>query len=239
MIGSLGADLLGQGVDQLLGAGAPAGQVVAHVEYPRRALLHREQGVEGRDAVDVGGGNGQPLRDVVERARTDPTGLLVQRVQGGEELVALGAGGVAAVGGVAVLDPIRTGPGRDRGTEERVDRGALVGGWFGVEEAEIHAISETYSPASRLATPAASLAPPFSFSTRMAVALNSAVPDLRIGGVDRQHVDVDLVREVEGHERQSRAQAGVEPYGRLDRAAPRADLHHLAGLDAQLVRVLG
>src|ERR1700733_2071259 len=176
MVGSLGSDLLGQRVDQLLRAGAAAGEVVADVQHAGRTRLHREQRVEGRHAVDVGGGDGQPLRDVVERAGADPTPLLVQRVKGGEELGTLGPGGVTPVRGVPVLDAVSSRPGRHGRTEERVDGRALVGGRLGVEEAEIHSVLR-YSPAVRLVTPAASLGPPFSFSTRTAVALNSAVPD--------------------------------------------------------------
>ena len=60
-------------------------------------------------------------------------------------------------------------------------------------------------------------------STRIAVALNSAVPDLRVGRVDRQHVRLDEVGEVQVHEREPGAEGPVERDRRLDRAAPRAD----------------
>ena len=99
----------------------------------------REQGVERGHAEDVRRRDRQPLRYVVERAGADPAGPRVEGVQRGEQLVALGAGGMTAVSGVAVLDPVRPGPRGHRRAEERVDRRALVGGRFGVEETEIHA----------------------------------------------------------------------------------------------------
>ena len=61
-VGVLGTEALLELGDQLLRAGAAAGDVVADVHDARRALLGREQRVEGRHAVDVGGRDGQALR---------------------------------------------------------------------------------------------------------------------------------------------------------------------------------
>ncbi len=61
----------------------------------------------------------------------------------------------------------------------------------------------------------------------------------RVGRVDGEDVRVDLVREVERHEREPRAQRGLDPDGGLDRAAPRRDLDHLALLDEQPLSILG
>ena len=97
----------------------------------------------------------------------------MQGVQGREELVTLSPRGMAAVCGMPVLGGVGPRPIRHGRSQERVDRRALVGGGLGVEKTEVHG----YSPASRPATPAVSLAAPFVFSTRTAVALNSAVPD--------------------------------------------------------------
>ena len=62
---------------------------------------------------------------------------------------------------------------------------------------------------------------------------------LGIGRVDREHVRVDLVRKVQGHEREPRAQSPIEPDRRLHGAAPRDDAHALALRDAQARAVLG
>ena len=68
-----------------------------------------------------------------------------------------------------------------------------------------------------------------SCSIRIAVALNSAVPDFGVGGVDGQQVGRDVVLEVQRHERQARAAATSSiRIGHLDLAAPRDDAHELA-----------
>ena len=60
-------------------------------------------------------------------------------------------------------------------------------------------------------------------STRIAVALNSAVPERgSVASIVSTFV-VDLVGEVQGHEREAGAQVRVERDRRLDRAAPRGD----------------
>ncbi len=82
------------------------------------ARLEREQGVEARDAVGLGGRDRQPPADVVERARADPADARLHRVQRRQQQVALVAGGVAAARGVAVgLRPRRADPGRLRRAE--------------------------------------------------------------------------------------------------------------------------
>ena len=70
----LGAEVLLEAGDQLLGPVAAAGDVIAHVQDPRRHLVHRQQSVEGRDPVGVGGRHRQPLADVVQPTRADPAG---------------------------------------------------------------------------------------------------------------------------------------------------------------------
>ena len=61
---------------------------------------------------------------------------------------------------------------------------------------------------------------------------------LRVGRVDREHVDVDVVGEVHRHEGEARTQARIEAHRRLDGAAPRGDPDDLAGLDAEALGVL-
>ena len=62
-----------------------------------RPRLEREERVEGRDAVGVGGRHGQPPADVVERAGADPADPLLQRPERGQQQVPPRAGRVAAV----------------------------------------------------------------------------------------------------------------------------------------------
>ncbi len=135
----LGAEALLQLGDERLRAGAAAGDVVADVDDARRALLGREERVEGRHAVDVGRRHGQALGDVVQAARADPPGALVQRVQRRQQHVALRARGVAAVGGVAVVDRVGARPGRQRRAQEGVDGVAFHRRGLGVEQPQIHA----------------------------------------------------------------------------------------------------
>ena len=179
--GSRGTELLGQGGDQGLRAGAAAHEVVADVQHPGCPRLEREQRVEGGDAVDVGGRDRQPPRDVVERAGADPSGVLVERVQRRQQLVALRAGGVAAVGGVPVLDPVRAGP---------LDIG-------GPRNASTAARSSVVGSASRRRR--STLPVDLAAGTRGLVDVAVQLVDadrrrlelrrarLRIGGVDRQH----------------------------------------------------
>src|SRR5437762_13815515 len=51
---------------------------------------------------------------------------------------------------------------------------------------------------------------------------------LRVGRVDGEDVRLDVVLEVQGHERQPGAKRRVQPDRHLDRAAPRRDPHPLA-----------
>ena len=59
-------------LDELRAAAAHARDVGADVSDPGRPRLQREQGVEARDAVRLGGRDGQPAADVAERGRADP-----------------------------------------------------------------------------------------------------------------------------------------------------------------------
>ena len=120
--------------DQLLGAGAAARDVVAHVHHARRPLVDREQRVERGHAVDVGGRHGQAARDVVQPAGADPARALVQRVQRGQQQVTLLARLVPAVRGVPVVDRVGPGPDGQRRAQERVDGVALRRRRLGVQQ---------------------------------------------------------------------------------------------------------
>ena len=75
-----------------------------------------------------------------------------------------------------------------------------------------------------------------SFSIRIAVALNSAVPDFgSVASIVSRFVG-DVVLEVEGHEREARAQRRVDPDRHLDLAAPRHDPDALAVARARSAR---
>ena len=78
-----------------------------------------------------------------------------------------------------------------------------------------------------------------SFSIRIAVALNSAVPDFGSVASMVSRLVGDVVLEVEGHEREARPERRVEPDRRLDRAAPRHDPDALALGEPSALGVLG
>ena len=89
---ALGAHVLLELRDQLLRAVAAAGQVLAHVDHARRPRLDAEQRIERRHAVDVCRRHRQALGDVVERARADPADVLLHGA------AAPGAAGAGASG---------------------------------------------------------------------------------------------------------------------------------------------
>src|SRR5207302_5509762 len=68
-----------------LRAGESAREVRADVEHLRRTLLEREQRVERRDAVRLGGRNVEPTGGVPERARRDPADAPLRRTQRREQ----------------------------------------------------------------------------------------------------------------------------------------------------------
>ena len=72
----------------LLGAGQPAGDVVADVGHERRSLLRGEQGVERGDAVRLGRRHGQAAADVAEGRLADPADPCLHRVECRQQEVA-------------------------------------------------------------------------------------------------------------------------------------------------------
>ena len=120
-----------------------AREIGADVQHVRRPLLERDQRVEARDAVRVGGRNVEPARRVAERALAHPADAALRGAQRGKQEL-------AAVTPRAADPAVRVGCARDR-----VDRGALGVRRLRLQQLEIHQ----------------------SGSTRIAVALNSAVPD--------------------------------------------------------------
>ncbi len=212
--GVLGAETLFERRDQLVRAVTATGQVVADVHDPRRPPLEREQRVERRDAVRVGRRHGETLADVVERAGAEPADMLVNRLQDGEQEVAPGSRAVATVRNLAlVVDlPHTAFPARGGGAEHAVDRRPLGGGGHGVEQVDVHgpivprhrcasARSRRFlDRPSLLAGCGGDLLDP----DRGRLELGRA--RLRIRRVDGQHVRVDLVGEVQRHEREARPQ---------------------------------
>ena len=95
---------------------------------PRRPLLGRQEHVEGGDTVGLGRGNAESLGNVVEAAGTDPADRTLQRLQGGEQEVAVRrCGGVPAERNVAVeRRPSPTIPRRLRRSEQCIDGCTLV-----------------------------------------------------------------------------------------------------------------
>ena len=145
-------------------AGIAAHDVVAHVGHPRWPLLGGQQGVEGGHAVGLGRRHVQAAADVAEGRGADPADRVLHAVQRRQQLVtdtAPGAGAsepdAAAARGVLQLGAGGRG---HHPVEYGIDRGPFGGGGLGCGEVQVH---------QRAA----------SLSTRTAVALNSAVPDLR------------------------------------------------------------
>ena len=76
---ALAAEALLELGDQLVGAVAAAGDVLADVDDPRGPGLDGEHRVERRDAVRVGRRQRQPAAELVEAAGADPADPLLQR----------------------------------------------------------------------------------------------------------------------------------------------------------------
>ena len=111
-----------------LGARELAREVGADVQHVRRAFLEREQRVERRDAVGLGGRHVEPARRVAERALAHPADATLRCAKRGEEQVpsrAIGARDAAVV--------------RARFAHDHVDRLALRVAGLGAEQAEVHA----------------------------------------------------------------------------------------------------
>ena len=164
-------------LDELGAAAAHARDVGADVGDPGRARLQREQGVEARDAVRLGGRDGQPAADVAERGRADPADRGLQLVQDGQEQVALRPGRVAATRGVAVGPAGGALPGRGRAGRARASTASrsAAEGSLAVRRRSTQEQASGPAPPQRTTSCGA---PAGSFSTRIALALNSAVPDL-------------------------------------------------------------
>jgi len=105
----------------------PAGDVVADMRHRRRSRPGREERIERRDAIGLGGWHGEPLADVVEARLADLADAILERMEHREEQVPPAPRVVAATGHVALgrRIAIATAPARCRGTEDRVDRGSL------------------------------------------------------------------------------------------------------------------
>ncbi len=135
----LGTDLSDHLVDHALGTRDLARDVVAQVQDRRRARFDREHRVERRDAVGLGGRDREALARVAETAGTDPARARLQRMQDGEQQVALLPGLVPAPSHTPVrLGPFPTRPARGRRAEDRVDGGAFVVAGEVVGEDEVH-----------------------------------------------------------------------------------------------------
>ena len=124
---ALAAEALLELRDQLVGAVAAAGDVLADVDDARRPRLDGEHRVERGDAVGVGRRDRQAAAELVEPAGADPADPLLQRPERGQQQVASRAGIVPRAGGVA-LGPeqaLAAVPAVAGGAEHVVERGAL------------------------------------------------------------------------------------------------------------------
>jgi hypothetical protein len=107
----------------------PAREIRADVEDVGRPLFEREQRVEARDAVCVGGRHVQPARGVAERALAHIADAPLRRAQSRKEQVA-----AAALG---TRDAV---PVRGLGADDRVDRLALVRGRLRDGKLQVHQV---------------------------------------------------------------------------------------------------
>ena len=179
--------------------------------HRRRPWFDREHRVEGRDAVGLGGRHRQPLADVAQAAGADPPRARLQRVQ---RRGAAGAAARAPRGRRERRGPrasiVRSPPRPARGRRCRGPRRRRR-----VRRRVASASGRTRSTAALRPHRLGDLLDP----DRARLELGR--PGLRIGGVDRQHVGVDLVGEVQRHEREPGPQAAVDAHRDLERPAPR------------------
>ena len=163
---------------QFGGAFAAAGDVITHVQHPAGPRHGGEQRVEGRDAVGVGRRNRQPFADVVERAFADPPDAGLDRLEGGKQEVPLAraAWPPAAVWASRLWrsppsQPEVGGPRNASIASRSSSVGSACRRWRSTELSEGNQVSGDRLTVGRSA-------PARTGSTRMAQALNSAVPDL-------------------------------------------------------------
>ena len=233
---ALGRDAALELGHQLLRAARDARHVGAHVRDHGRLGLEREQRVERRDAVGLRRRDREPPADVVQRAPADPADARLHRVQRREQEVALRPRGVPAARHVlvALAGLRRSLPARPGRAEDGVDRLALD------RRRELVLDDEVHQRAGCAAAPRAadaSSSPGRSRSTRIAVALNSAVPDFGSVALIVSTLVSHLVGEVQRHEREPGPQRRVDADRRDDAAAGRRHPHPLAGLHAELLGV--
>ncbi len=66
----------------------PADHVVADVDHGLRSLPHGEERVEARHSENLGRGNSETARDMVQAARTDPARAVLEGMEGGKQQTA-------------------------------------------------------------------------------------------------------------------------------------------------------
>ena len=125
---------------QRLGAGQPAGDVVADVGDDRRSRRRREQRVERGDAIGLGRRDGQALADVVEGRLADPADPTLDRVEGRQELRAPAAGRMAAACRMTVDRRIAAAarPAGGRRAQDGVNGGSFGGRGERPDDVEVH-----------------------------------------------------------------------------------------------------
>ena len=170
--------------DQILGAVAAAGEVLADVDDARGSRLHREQCIERGDTVGVCRRDRQTRTDVIEASGADPADSLLQRPQRRQQQVPATARLVTALRGVAgrPVAAVASLPAVLRRPEHAVDRCPL-----GLRldcsrnEVNVHrlrvCLDKSPTASGSWMPDASACSAGSSFSTRIAAALNSAVPD--------------------------------------------------------------
>ena len=127
--------------DELVPAPAHAGDVGADVGHERRARLEREERVEARDAIGLGGRDREPPADIAERGGADPADAALHLVEHRKQQMPLRACRVPTAGRMAVGAALAADPRRRGRAQHAVDRVALGRRRGAVEELQVHAVT--------------------------------------------------------------------------------------------------
>ena len=134
------------GADRLR-AGEPARDVVADVGNDRRPRVRGEEGVERRDAIRLGGSDGESLADVVERRGADPADPRLDAVECRDQQRAAGPRCVAAARRVSVDATVARAadPTRFRRPEHGVHGCPFRRGREGPDDMQIHRVESSHN----------------------------------------------------------------------------------------------
>ena len=175
------------------GSGGATCGVDADVYLARAGLRQWEERVEAGNGEDLGRRYIGPVADFVHRAGRDPPDPIVHGVQDGEQFVAAVSELLASTADVEVRGgPLGGSPSVDRRSENRLD-GSRLDLCRSIDPGfQIHLVTRHERTVGHLVD-----------ANRAGLELGRA--RLRIVGLDGEHVHVDLLGEVKGHEHQTGA----------------------------------